>query len=271
MRHRATATSSSNRPSLPRYLAPLLALLPLAAAAQDPTTDSTLLGVGVRSRPAYDGSDTQRAEAVPVVRYYGPVLFVRSTRGPLEAGAHFEVLPGLNAGLQAAYEPGRQADESDFLENRRIPDVDAGASYGGHLEWNGKLGPSPVNLILRARMHTKAERGTQADLRFTAGVFQAGRFTAGIVAQATWANAKSTASMYGVSPEQSALSALPAFEAGSGLQAGSLGLIWAFDLAPRWVLVGNLEGRRLQGDAARSPLTERRSNYYATVGVAYRY
>ena len=140
----------------------LLALLPLAAAAQDPTTDSTLLGVGVRSRPAYDGSDTQRAEAVLVVRYYGPVLFVRSTRGPLEAGAHFEVLPGLNAGLQAAYEPGRQADESDFLENRRIPDVDAGASYGGHLEWNGKLGPSPVNLILRARKHTKAERGAQA-------------------------------------------------------------------------------------------------------------
>jgi MipA family protein len=253
--------------SLP--LVPLL--LPLAALAQDPTTEPTLLGAGVRSRPAYDGSDAQHLEAVPVLRYYGPVLFARSTRGPLEGGAHFEFLPGLNAGVQLAYEPGRKAGESDLLNDHNLPDADAGVSYGGHLEWNGKLGPSPINLILRARKHTKAERGAQADIRLTAGVFQSGGFSAGIVGQATWANAKSTGSLYGITAQQAATTGLPAFEAGGGLLAGSLGLIWSFDLASQWVLVGNLEGRRLQGDAARSPLTERRSNYYATVGLAYRF
>lgn len=249
----------------------VLLLLPLASFAQDPATEPTLLGAGARSRPAYDGSDSQHLEAVPVLRYYGPVLFVRSTRGALEGGAHLELLPGLNAGVQLAYEPGRKSGESDLLGKHNLPDIDAGISYGGHLEWNGKLGPSPINLILRARKHTKAERGAQADIRLTAGVFQSGRFAAGIVGQATWASAKSTGSLYGISPQQAATSGLPAFEAGSGLLAGTLGLIWSFDLASQWMLVGNLEGRRLQGDAARSPLTERRSNYYATVGVAYRF
>jgi hypothetical protein len=139
MRHRATATSSSNRPSLPRYLAPLLALLPLAAAAQDPTTDSTLLGVGVRSRPAYDGSDTQRAEAVPVVRDRCSSCVPRATAG---GRGTLKSCPA-NAGLQAACRP--PGDESAF-SSRKSP-IDAGASYGGHLE-NGKP-PSPVNLILR--------------------------------------------------------------------------------------------------------------------------
>lgn len=256
--------------SLPLLCSALL-LSPPPALAQDPATEPTLLGVGVRSRPAYDGSDAQRLEAVPVLRYYGPLLFARSTRGPLEAGAHYEFLPGLNAGLQVAYEPGRKAGESDFLRDHNLPDVDVGASYGAHLEWNGKLGPSPVNLIVRMRRHTKAERGTQADVRLTAGVFQSGPFAAGIVGQATWADARSTASMYGVTPQQAAVSGLAPYEPGRGLLIGSLGLIWSLDLAPRWVVVGNLEGRRLQGDAAQSPLTERRSNYYATVGLAYRY
>ena len=249
----------------------LLLLLPHAAFAQDPTTEPSLLGAGARLRPAYDGSDSQRLEAVPVLRYYGPVLFVRSTRGQLEGGAHFEFLPGLNAGVQLAYEPGRKASESDLLNDHNIPDIDAGASYGGHLEWNGKLGPSPINLILRARKHTNAERGIQADIRLTVGVFQLGHFSAGIVGQATWADAKSTGSMYGITAQQAASSGLPAFEPGGGLLADSLALIWSFDLASHWVLVGNLEGRHLQGDAARSPLTERRSNYYTTVGVAYRF
>ncbi len=254
-----------------RYALPLLMLLPMAAQAQDPTTERTLLGPGIRTRPAYDGSDSQRWEAVPVLRYYGPLLFARSTRGPLEGGVHYEMLPGLNAGLQLAYESGRKASESDFLRDHNIADVDIGASYGAHLEWNGMLGPSPINFIVRARKHTKSERGLQTDVRLTGGIFKAGNFAAGAVAQATWANAKSTDSIYGVSAGQSAVSGLPEYHPGSGLLYGSMALIWSYDLADHWQVVGNLEGRRLYGDAAHSPLTEKRNNYYATVGVAYRF
>ena len=79
------------------------------------------------------------------------------------------------------------------------------------------------------------------------------------------------ASFYGVSAQQAMTSGISAYAPGSGWLASSIALIWSLDLAPQWVVVGNLEGRRLQGDAAHSPLSERRSNYYATVGLAYRF
>jgi len=249
----------------------LLVLLALPAFAQDPATDPTLLGAGARSRPAYDGSASQHLEAVPVLRYWTPLLFVRSTRGPLEGGAHVELLPGLEAGVQLAYEQGRKTSESTFLTDHQLPTIGTGGSYGAHLEWNGKLGPVPVNAILRSRRNFRAGQGLQADLRLTAGVFQAWGISAGLVGEATWADARSNGTMYGITSQQAAISGLPAFTAGSGLLSDSLGLIWSYDLAAHWLLLGNLEGRRLQGDAARSPLAERRSNVYATVGAAWRF
>jgi outer membrane scaffolding protein for murein synthesis (MipA/OmpV family) len=132
-------------------------------------------------------------------------------------------------------------------------------------------GPSPINFIVRTRKHLKAGQGTQADLRLTAGVFQAGPFSAGLVAGATWASARATGSIYDIPPQQAAAIGLPAFTAGAGWLSNSLGVIGSFDLARHWQLVGNLEGRRLRGDAARSPLAERGSNLTTTLGAACRF
>jgi outer membrane scaffolding protein for murein synthesis (MipA/OmpV family) len=252
-----------------RFLIALL--LPLSAFAQDPAAEPTLLGAGARSRPVYDGSASQHLEAVPVLRYWGPILFARSTRGPLEGGVHQEILPGLEAGVQLAYEEGRITSQSSFLSAHDLPNVGTGGSWGGQLEWNGQLGPSPANVILRARQHLKTEEGLQVDLRLTAGVFQHWGVSAGLVAQATWADARSNETIYGITAQQAVISALSAFAPGGGLLSTSLGLIWSYDLASHWQLVGSLEARRLQGDAARSPLTQQRSNGVAILGAAYRF
>ena len=153
-------------------------LLPIAACAQDPAAEPTLLGAGARSRPAYDGSASQRVEAVPILRYWSPLLFLRSTRGPLEGGFHYEFLPGLNAGVQLAYEQGRKTSESTLLTDHNLPNIGKGGSYGAHLEWNTMLGPAPINVIVRTRQHLKTEQGLQTDLRLTAGVFQKWGFSA---------------------------------------------------------------------------------------------
>src|SRR5688572_17042117 len=91
-------------------------------------SNGSMIGPGLRTRPAYDGSSTQRGELVPVVRYFGQPWFVRSTQGVLEGGARWELSPGLKLGAQLAYEPGRKNKESNFLNNRGMPDVDMGAS-----------------------------------------------------------------------------------------------------------------------------------------------
>jgi len=230
-----------------------------------------LLGPGLRSRPAYDGSASQRVELVPVVRYFGERWFARSTQGVLEGGARWQLAPGLHAGAQLAYEAGRNSGESDFLRSRGVPDVRRGASIGAHLEWDHKIGPVPITLLARARQNADSGLGAQADLRLSVGVFQSGRVSAGIFTQATWASAKSTSALYGVTPQQSAATGLPAYGPGSGWLAGSVGLLWSVDLARHWVVVGSVEARQLQGDAVRSPLAERRTNHYASAGLAYHF
>jgi MltA-interacting protein MipA len=145
--------------------------LPFIASAQSASSDYVLLGAGVRSRPAYDGSASQVTELIPVVRYYGAPWFARTTQGILEGGARFNLGNGLALGAQIAYEPGRESSESSFLRDNNVPDLDPGASFGLHVEWDGRLGPSPVNLLARLRQHFDEDRGAQVDGRFTAGIY----------------------------------------------------------------------------------------------------
>lgn len=244
------------------------ACLPLSACAE--ITNDSMAGPGLRSRPAYDGATSQRLELVPVVRYFGQPWFARSTQGVLEGGVRTELVPGLHAGVQLAYEPGRQASESGFLQSHQVADIERGASFGVQLEWDHKFGPMPVTLLARARKHTDTALGAQADVRLSAGVFQSGRVAAGVFTQATWADAKSTASFYGIDPS-SVVTGLPVFAPRRGWLFASAGLLWSVELNPKWVVVGSLEARRLRGDSARSPLVERASNHYVSTGLAWRF
>jgi len=244
-------------------------IVPLFAFAE--LSNDTVLGPGLRSQPAYDGSASQNVEFVPVVRYLGQPWFVRSTQGVLEGGVRMELAPGLHVGAQLAYEPGREASESVFLRNNNVSSINPGVSIGAHLEWDQKIGPVPVTLLVRARQNADFDLGAQVDLRLSAGIFQSGRVAAGLFTQATWANAKSTSSFYAVTPTQSAVTGLPAFAAGGGWLFGSFGLLWSVDLIRNWVVLGSMEARHLQGDAASSPLTERSTNYYVAAGLAYRF
>ncbi|HET9735983.1 MAG TPA: MipA/OmpV family protein, partial [Burkholderiales bacterium] len=236
----------------------LLLLAPLGALAQVAPEDYTLIGAAVRSRPAYDGSNAQTADLIPVLRYYGKPWFARTTQGVLEGGARWALGPGLDAGVQLAYEEGRKTSESDLLRGLGLADVDPGASIGAHLEWDFEIGPAPTSVLVRLRQHTDSDRGAQADLRLNVGLVGSGGFFLGAYAQATWASAKAVQSFYADS------------NAGSGLLHTSLGLLGSYDFARHWSAVAGAQARRLHGDAARSPITESESSYYFNAGLAYR-
>src|SRR2546430_119485 len=110
----------------------LALLAPLAAFAQQsaPPSDSNFIGPAVRSRPAYDGSKSQRADLVPLLEYDQRILFARTTQGVLEGGAHTKLGSGFTVGAQLAYEEGRKASESGFLRDNGVPDLNVGASCG---------------------------------------------------------------------------------------------------------------------------------------------
>lgn len=246
--------------------------MPLApfVPAHAELSDETILGAAVRTRPAYDGSASQRTDAVPLVRYYGDHWFVRDTQDYLEAGLRAEPAPGLHLGAQLAYETGRKSNESSFLQAHAMPDVDRGATYGVYLDWDVLIAELvPSCLVLRWRQDFDPHLGGQGDVRWNFGILREGPLAMAAVIETTWANAQSTNAFYGVTPAQSAIGGLPADRVGGGWLSSLVGLGWRLELSRHWLALGGLEFHRLQGGAAASPLAERTHSTYAVLGIAW--
>ncbi|MES2049099.1 MAG: MipA/OmpV family protein [Pseudomonadota bacterium] len=260
------------RPSLLVIAALVSSALPAMALASDTApVPSTILGAGVWSRPAYVGSDERVVAAIPSLRYYGTPWFARTTQGMLEGGTRTELFDGLSLGTQLAYEGGRDNKDSDFLKTHHLANLPVSVSYGVHAEWDGKLGPAPVNVLLRYRQELKSYRGAQTDLRGNIGVYGGENLKVGLFAQMTWANDKSNKAYYGVAASQVTSTGLGAFSAEAGIANTAIGMLWSYDLDAHWLLQGSLEQRQLSSKLRLSPLTQTRNNSYGSVGVAYRF
>lgn len=245
--------------------------VPLTVHAQQEPNDDKLLGAGAYIRPAYQGADSMRTEAIPLLRLYGDHWFARTTQGQLEGGYRIPLTSTLTAGAQLSYEPGRRTKDSAFLISHNVATLDAGAALGAHLEWDDRFGRAPVNALVRWRQNLDTDQGAKADLRFTVGVLGTERASAGVFTQLTWSSEKASQTYFGITPAESAATGLPAYSAGAGLRYGALGVLGAYDLARHWVLLWTVEVHRLMGDAKDSPYTQDATNLYVTLGATYRF
>jgi MipA family protein len=256
---------------------PILLILTLLAAS--PTFDvlgqvpenEKIIGAGARARPAYDGADRLRGDVIPYLRLYGEHFFARTTQGMLEGGWRAQPIGVWVFGLQAAYEAGRVTDESAFLKSLNFENLGPGASIGLHAEGDWKIGPMPLNALLRYRQHVDADQGTQADLRMTAGIFSHSGVSAAVFGQLTWADSKSMHGYFGITPQQSPATGLPAYDAGSGIRTLQLGLLGSVELSEHWLMPWGFTFQVLEGDAADSPLVRDRTNVFVNAGIAYRF
>ena len=248
-----------------------LTSLTAAGLARAEIEETSLLGAGVRTRPAYDGSESKVREAIPLVRYFGGPWFLRTSQDMLEGGLRREVRPSLHVGVQLAYEQGREVSEARLLALHHIPDIGYGMSAGGFVEWDSKVGPTPITVLARFRQDTRLSHGAQADLRANAGVFRGGPVEAAVFAQTSWASSRSNAVLYGVGRDESLTTGLPSFHAGSGWQVASAGLMATVNLLRPWEFVGTAERHWLMTTVTHSPLVERDGAFYASLGVAYRF
>lgn len=235
------------------------------------TDDEKYIGIGVRVRPAYEGADSSRGEVIPYLRLYGDHLFARTTQGMLEGGWRTGPYGAWVFGAQVAYEDGRVADDSAFLKDHHFGDLDPGASIGLHAEGDWKIGAMPLNALVRYRQNIDSDRGAQADVRVSAGIFSRWGVEAAVFGQMTWANNKSTQSYFGITPQQSAVTGLPVYNAGSGLRYTQLGLLGAVNLSGHWLIPWGASVQQLQGDAGDSPIAQDRTNWYVNAGIAYRF
>lgn len=251
-------------------LAALVVFSATQAYAQS-ADDERYIGVGGRARPAYEGADSSRGDVIPYLRLYGDHFFARTTQGILEGGWRTKPFGGIVFGAQLAYEEGRITDDSAFLREHDFEDLDPSGSLGLHAEGDWKIGPMPLNALLRYRHDLDSDNGAQADLRVTAGVLDWRGIRAGLFGQLTWSDDGSMQRYFGIAPQQAAATGLPVYGAGAGMRMVEAGLIGDIDISEHWIGLWGINVRRLQGDAQDSPITLDKTNWYANAGIAYRF
>ena len=220
--------------------------------------------LGAARAPLFEGSRDSRSQPV-----LGAEITYRSASlGSVAMGSRgvqwtLVQRPEFSAGVGLATDPGRvdNGDRkltamgyrpgSDSLrgmgEIRATPVVSAFGSY----TLLGDLAHTAA-----VRRATGSHQGSQLDLGLRLP-WKIGRHaTLSIIPGATWADRRSMQAFFGVTPAQAA-SGYAVFDAGAGLKSSQLVLDFDMALSRYWYINAVLQAKRLQGDAADSPIVQK--------------
>lgn len=277
----------------------LLALAGLsgAACAQTPAVNpmpdgsqDMYVGLGVQSRPRYEGAESQKGGALPVLQMeWSNGLFISG----MSAGWHLSRQPTLEYGPLLSLQPGRDARGSSGdlggVDLPGLPTMDVShalaavrVSLSGMTDIPSRvLGGGFVNVYLspawrltgsalygagQERDGGKLELGVQR-LAFEVAPHHLVSASLG----ASFVNAHYNSAYFGVSLNESLRTGIPPHSAGGGLKDVHAGLRWNWTLSPSWLLTSSAQVSHLQGDAKASPLVARPTNWTVSTALAYRF
>lgn len=220
--------------------------------------------LGAARAPLFEGSAQSRSQPV-----LGAEITYRSaTLGSVAMGSRglqWTVVqrPEFSAGVGLATDPGRVDNGERKLtamgyrpgsealrglgEIRATPVLQAFGSYtlGG------------VSLTSAVRHATGSHEGSQIDLGLSLPWKIDAHTTLSLAPSATWADRRFMQAFFGVTPSQSAASGYSVFDAGAGLKSSQLVLDFDMALSRYWYINAVLQAKRLQRDAAHSPITQK--------------
>lgn len=279
----------------------VLALVAPAAWAQTPANHpmpdgsrDMYVGLGVQSAPRYDGATDRKTSALPILQVeWSNGIFVSGMR----AGMHWSDSPTLEFGPLLALLPRRDASgtgagvdgigvgigTSSFAPMPSLASTHAKAAplaglddIGMRLTGGGFLNayPDPAWRLSAAVLYGsgRARNGTRLELDAQRLALDAGErhqltFSAGV----TVTDRNDNQSYFGVTQDEAARSRFAPYAPGGGLRDVHAGVRWNWTLTPSWLLTTSVQGRRLLGGAARSPLAERPAGVTVSTAFGYRF
>ncbi|EHK62937.1 MipA/OmpV family protein [Achromobacter arsenitoxydans] len=247
----------------PLAAAALLAAMTGGARAEEGGTN--FIGLGVAALPVYEGSSEYRALPVPLINYQSGNFFISPRAGLPAMGLKTDLAPDWTAGAFVGMALGR--DSSDADRTRGLDDIDFHGVYGAFVEWS----PGRYSLMAAYRQAAHSGYGGTLDLRATYAAWQDSRNRISVGASTQWANGDDMQTWFGVTPSQAARSreGLEAYSPSSGFKSVALFGTWAHRFDNKWSAVTTVGVNSLVGDARDSPLTEKKTNVFANVGVVY--
>lgn len=276
-----------------QFFALALAAASSAATAQTPATNpmpdgsrDMYAGLGAVSRPRYEGADSRKVTALPVLQVqWSNGVFVSG----MSAGMHLSAQPTREFGPLLAIHPSR--DESgtgrivdgvgtssvpmlaERLGGNRLagmPEIGArlegGAFFNHYLAPEWRLTSSVLFGSGRDRDGARLELGVQR-LAFQV----AARHTVSLQAGVTIVNADYNRDYFGVTEHDAWASGNPIYRPGGGLKDVRAGARWNWALSPSWMLTTSVGATRLVGGVRHSPLVERPTNVTVSTAFAYRF
>lgn len=277
-----------------KLFALVLAVSGSAASAQTPTTNpmpdgsrDMYAGLGVVSGPRYEGADSRRTRALPVLQVqwsngifisgmsagmhlsanptieYGPLLAIHPRRTESGAGGEIGDVAGASL-LPTAMRAFSDNPLAGMEEIKTRPE--AGAFFNYYLSPSWRLTSSVLAGAGNDRNGVRGEIGIQR-----LAMELAPHHTLSVSAGLGFANRAYQQSYFGVTEAQALASGNPPYRPDGGLKDLRIGARWNWALSPSWMLTSSLQATRLAGDARHSPLVERPTNVTVSTAFAYRF
>jgi len=220
------------------------------------------LGASGSVAPKYEGADNYHVVPGGIVDIrYRDIAFLSVGEG---LGVNLLRGDTYRAGVAVSYDLGR--NDNDDFRIRGLGDVDPAPEaklfaqvfilpvvlaadlrrgIGGHDGWIGDLG-----------MYIPYADSSETFLIFAGPSI-------------TLADQDYMDSYFSVSPGQAANSRLPAFDADPGFKNANFGVTALYFIDDNWMIVADAAVEQLLGDAARSPVTQSRTQFTFDISIAY--
>jgi len=222
-------------------------------------------GPALLGYPSAPGSGRTETLLIPGVDFYSSLGFFASTEMGL--GWNFSRRQDLQYGLRLWPVTGRDDDD-----DARLGRLDR---FGTRLGRGVFLNYAPWEfLTLQSSVLAGSGRngsGVQAEVGATVGARLGQASLVGLTLGTTWANRAHRRDYFGVTPQESQASGLPAWSPGAGWQDVSLALSGEIPINDRWKLSGQVSSTRLLGDAADSPVSPSRYDTNFSLTLWYRF
>jgi outer membrane scaffolding protein for murein synthesis (MipA/OmpV family) len=269
-----------------------------AAGAQTPATNpmpdgsrDMYVGLGAVSAPRYEGADSRKVSALPVLQVQWSNGFFISG---MSAGMHLSASPSVEFGPLVALQlrrtetgSGRGVDgvgvaAPGFLAGATQEQARGGAPLAG-MDVIGTrfLGGAFFNYYVAPQWRLTSSALYGAGNERNGGLLDLGaqrlasplgqRQTLSLSAGVTLANRDYNQAFFGISRDEALRSARTPYAAGGGLKDVHVGTRWNWTFTPSWMLTTNLQATRLLGSAKNSPLVERPTNLTVSTAIAYRF
>lgn len=269
--------------ALTALTAALLLGIPEARAQPEaPAGNTLMLGIGAGFDAKYAGAKKIEAGVLPMLDYSMSNGFFASTMrgigwrgssGPLGYSASL----GLRGGRDDKDKKGISGGSKELKgmgEIKAIGTLNLGLSYS--LADTVQLSAGVELPLSKSKdkdiaQLKDARHGRVFRLGAEASVWSDDRHELSIGFSASAGDKKYTQAFFGVSPAQAAVSKYAVYAPKSGFHALDASVSWKYKIDSKWGVMSSLGATRLLGDAAKSPLVQRKSTPTGMVMLTYLY